>query len=295
MPMLPSELYSQVKRLEIETNRILNSTFAGEYNSAFKGTGVEFEEVRPYMEGDDVRFIDWNVTAKSNQPFVKIFREERELSIFLIIDRSASMVFGSTTETKQALLIKITALLALVSLKNNDRVGLMIFTDQIEKIILPKKGRKHVLRIIEEILAFSPKNAKTNLAEPLELIAKLHLKKSVLFLISDFKNFKYTRALEIVAQKHDLVPIILKDPLETKFPGNLMIRFEDLETQECRLINTGDRPFQTKLTQLAQAQDKALQHYFWGQAIDCIQLETGKPYISTLVNYFKRRTQRKCL
>ncbi|MFA5928783.1 MAG: DUF58 domain-containing protein, partial [Candidatus Margulisiibacteriota bacterium] len=287
--MISADIYSQVKRLEIETNRILNSSFAGEYNSAFKGSGVEFEEVRPYIDGDDVRAIDWNVTAKLNQPFVKIFREERELSIFLLIDRSASMQFGSTAETKKELLLKISALLSLVSMKNNDRVGLILFTDKVEKVILPKKGRKHVLRIIEEIMAFEPKAVQTNLCAPLELVAKLRLKKSVLFLISDFRANDFERPLEIVARKHDLVPIIIRDPREQELPGNVILRLEDLESGEQVLLNTSDRGFQQKYAELSAKQNKALEQYFVGRSIATIQLETGKPYISTLINYFKRR------
>ena len=291
--MLSSEIYSQVKRLEIETNRILNSSFAGEYNSAFKGTGIEFEEVRPYIEGDDVRFIDWNVTAKMTQPFVKVFREERELSIFLLIDRSASMSFGSNSETKKDLLLKISALLALVSMKNNDRVGLIMFSDKVEKVILPKKGRKHVLRIIEEILVFEPTAKTTNLASALELVASLALKRSVLFLVSDFKAEQFKKPLEIVARKHDLVPIIIRDSLESAFPNNLTIRLEDLETNQQLLLNTSDPDFQVKLTGLAQAKLSELKQYFLGQSLDFIELKTGEQYISTLIGFFKRRTRRR--
>ena len=291
--MLSSEIYSQVNRLEIETNRILNSSFAGEYNSAFKGTGIEFEEVRPYIEGDDVRFIDWNVTAKMNQPFVKVFREERELSIFLLIDRSASMSFGSRSETKKELLLKISALLALVSMKNNDRVGLIIFSETVEKVILPKKGRRHVLRIIEEILIFEPTSVTTNLAAPLEFVAKLAMKRSVVFLLSDFKSTNFSRPLEIVAHKHDLIPVIFHDSLESNISGNMTIRFEDLESGQELMVNTGDSNFKQKYNQLSSQKSKALQQYFIGQAMDYIQLNTGEPYISTLISFFKRRTNRR--
>jgi len=291
--MLPAEIYSQVKRLEIETNRILDSSFAGEYNSAFKGLGIEFEEVRPYIEGDDVRFIDWNVTAKMNHPYVKVFREERELSTFLLVDRSASMRFGSESETKKELLLKLSALLALVSMKNNDRVGLIIFTDKIEKVILPKKGRKHVLRIIEEILAFEPSHKQTNLACPLEFIAKLALKKSVLFILSDFKAENFEQPLEIVARKHDAVPIILNDPLETDLPGNTFLRLEGLEDNHCLMINGRDLKFRERFKQNVSQDRKRLHQYFISHAIDFIELQTGKPYLSSLANYFKRRTKRR--
>jgi uncharacterized protein (DUF58 family) len=291
--MLPAEIYSQVKRLAIETNHIVNTTFAGEYHSAFRGLGVEFEEVRPYIEGDDVRFIDWNVTAKMNQPYVKIFREERELSIFLLVDRSASMQFGSVSETKKALLLKLTALLALVSMKNNDRVGLVIFTDQIEKVILPKKGRRHVLRIIEEVLVFNPTRKQTNLACPLEFIAKLALKKSVLFILSDFKSPDFAAPLEIVARKHDVVPIILSDPLERNLSGSGWLRLEDLENQRVVIANLRDPKLHAHFQQKAAAQRQQLRQYFRRQAIDFIELQTEQPYLGPLVNYFQRRIRRR--
>ena len=291
--MLPSEIYSQVKQLEIETNHILDSSFAGEYNSAFKGLGIEFEEVRPYFEGDDVRFIDWNVTAKMNQPFIKVFREERELSVFLLVDRSASMLFGSKQESKKELLLKLTALLALVSMKNNDQVGLVIFSDKIEKVIMPKKGRRHVLRIIEEVLAFEPEEQNTNLTCALEFIAKLAIKKSVLFILSDFMTTSFEKPLDIVYRKHDVVPIIIRDSLELSFLGNSFVRLEGLEDNNIQLINVRDSGFQTNMKELTTQDQKRLYHYFNSRGIDFIELQTGKPYIGSLAKYFKRRTQRR--
>jgi len=293
MTMLSSEIYSQVKYFEIETNRILNSTFSGEYQSAFKGRGIEFEEVRPYIEGDDIRFIDWNVTAKMNQPFVKIFREERELSNFLLIDGSASMYFGSTTELKKELLIKISALLSLVSMKNNDRVGLIIFTDKVEKVIMPKKGRKHVLTIIEEILRFTPVNKTTNLASPLEFLAKLKIKKSVIFILSDFKSPDFKTPLEIVARKHDIIPILFSDHREKVLPRKLVLRLEDLENNTIKTLNLHHHRLQTEFTQKIDNKNKKLRQYFISLAIDFIELETGKPYLTSLINYFRRRTRRR--
>jgi len=291
--MLSLEIYQEVKRLEIETKRIVNSTFAGEYHSAFKGQGMEFDEVRPYMEGDDIRFIDWNVTAKMNYPYVKVFREERELSVFLLIDLSASMFFGSTSETKRQLLLKISALLALVSMKNNDRVGLIIFTDRVEKVILPKKGRKHVLRLIQDILSSEPKSRKTDLANPLSIIAKLPLKKSILFIISDFKSKKFEKPMDIIAKRHDIVPIVIKDSLEKIFFGDFLVRLKDLETGKNIIMDARKKEIRNAFQQKAIEENEKLRNYFISRDLDFIELLTGEPYINKLVNYFKRRIKRK--
>ena len=186
MEKVSPDIYSQVKRLEIETNRIISAELSGNYLSAFKGRGLEFSEVRPYSEGDDIRFIDWNVTARMNEPFIKIFKEERELTVFLVIDLSASMLFGSGSENKKQLLHKIAALLSLVSMKNNDRVGLVLFTDKVEKVIPPRKGRKHVLRLIEELLGYNAHPGETDLGLALEKLNKLKMGSAVVFLLSDF-------------------------------------------------------------------------------------------------------------
>lgn len=291
--MLSAEIYSQVKRLEIETNHIINSSFAGEYNSAFKGRGIEFDQVRPYSEGDDIRFIDWNVTAKMNYPYVKIFREERELSIFLLIDRSSSLLFGSAEESKKDLLLRISALLSLVSMKNNDRVGLIIFTDKVEKVIMPKKGRKHVLRLIRELLAFEPVPARTDIAKPLELLNLIAKKKSVVFLLSDFKADDYQKALEIAAKKHDVVPILIRDNLEKIFKGEQYLRLKDLETKKSFIVDTRDRKFRENFNKEAAAQYTILKKYFVKHNLDLLELTAGEPYLMSLINFFKRRTSRR--
>ncbi len=291
--MLPAEIYSQVKRLEIETNRIIDSSFAGEYQSAFKGRGIEFDQVRAYSDGDDIRFIDWNVTAKMNFPYVKIFREERELSIFLLVDRSSSMLFGSADESKKDLLLKIAALLALVSMKNNDRVGLIIYSDKIEKIVTPKKGRKHVLRLIRELLAFEPVPGKTDLAKPLELLNKIAKRKSVVFILSDFKSDGFEKALELSARKHDIVPILIKDRLEQQFKPDGFLRLKDLETRQTIIINTKDPEFINKFQINTTKQYKDLKKYFLKLNLDLLDLTAGQPYITPLISFFKRRTNRR--
>lgn len=291
--MLSSELYSQVKRLEIETNHIINSSFAGEYQSAFKGRGIEFDQVRPYSEGDDIRSIDWNVTARMNVPYVKVYREERELSIFLLVDRSSSVLFGSAAESKKDLLLKISALLSLVSMKNNDRVGLIIFTDKVEKVIMPKKGRKHVLRLIRELLAFEPVPAKTNLQKPLELLNLIAKKKSIVFILSDFKTEGYQKSLEITAKKHDLIPILIQDNLEKEFKGNTFLRIKDLETKQTIIIDCRDKEFRNKFAQASKDQYEKIKKYFVKHNLDLLALTTGEPYLNILINYFKRRTNRR--
>lgn len=291
--MLSAEIYSQVKRLEIETNHIINSSFAGEYNSAFKGRGIEFDQVRPYSEGDDIRFIDWNVTAKMNYPYVKVFREERELSIFLLVDRSSSLLFGSAAESKKDMLLKISALLSLVSMKNNDRVGLIIFTDKVEKVIMPKKGRKHVLRLIRELLAFEPVPARTNISKPLELLNLVAKKKSIVFILSDFKAEGYQKGLEIAAKKHDVVPILIRDDLEKMFRGEQFLRLKDLETKKSFIVDTRDRKFRENFRKEAELQHNALKKYFVKHNLDLLDLTAGEPYLMSLINFFKRRTSRR--
>jgi len=291
---IDNDIYSQVKRLEIETNRIINAEISGNYLSAFKGRGIEFDEVRPYIEGDDVRFIDWNVTARMNEPFIKIFREERELTVFLIVDMSASLSFGSTIQTKRELMMKITALLSLVSMKNNDRVGLIIFSDRVHKIIPPRKGRKHVLRTIEELLSFKPKTVKTDINSAIEKINKLNLKRSVIFLLSDFlADFNYSKSLEIASKKHDLVPILIKDPLEEKLKGSGFLRVEDSESGETFTVNLDDEIFLENYSRLTQQKYHQLKEFFIKLKADIVELKTGQSYLHTLITSFKKRSQRR--
>jgi len=288
-----SDIYSQVKRLEIETNHIINSTLAGDYSSAFKGQGIEFEEVRPYIEGDEIRFIDWNVTAKMSEPYVKVFREEREISIYLLVDISSSMFFGTASETKKELMLKISALLSLVSMKNNDRVGLMIFTDKVEKVIPPRKGRKHVLRLIEELLNFQPIPAKTDINKALEYLNKLKLKKSVVFLLSDYKGSGYQKSLEITARKHDIVPIVIKDRMEETLKGNSFLRIKDLESRQNLVIDLKDPLFLANYQKETAKFYRELKEWFVSKNLDHLTLTTGEDYLNKLIQFFKRRIRRR--
>lgn len=288
--MLPAELYAEVRKLEIETQRIINASFSGEYLSAFKGRGVEFETVRPYVPGDEVRSIDWHVSARTQQLYVKVFREERELSVFFIVDTSASMFCGTQQETKQQLAVRLTALLSLAAMKNNDRAGLLL-TDPLEQVIMmPRKGRSHVLRILRAVLAYELKTRETHLGAALEKAQRILKKRSVVFILSDFYSHDYHKPLEILARKHDVVPIVLRDTLEQKFPPAGFLRLIEAETGRSRLI-------WTKAAQnYQQSQNKALAdllHDFRRLRLDPLLIETHKPYLPVLLHYFAHKTQRR--
>jgi uncharacterized protein (DUF58 family) len=290
--MISADVYREVQRLEIETNRLINSYFAGEYLSAFKGRGVEFESVRPYVEGDEIRFIDWNVSAKLNQLYVKQYQEERELSIVLTVDVSGSMFFGSGLYTKRELVTRLAALLGLVALKNNDRVGLILFDEKVRKVIMPRKGRKHTLTLIRELLMYEPQRTMTNIREPLELINRMLKKKSVVILLSDFIGTGQEQALDITARKHDFVPIVITDPLEEKISGSVFVRLEDLETGAQKIVYTGDPAVQGYLREQKRRRT-ALTTDFRKRSLEPLFLSTNEPYLPKLMRYFKKRTGRR--
>ncbi len=291
--MIQKELLAQVKKLEIETNRIINSTVSGEYQSAFKGLGMEFQEVRPYQIGDEVKFIDWNVSARTGTPHIKVYREERELNIFLLVDLSASENFGTYGETKKALATKIAAIMALTALKNNDRVGLLIFTDKVEKFIPYKKGRSHVLRILREIMSFQPEHKQTNISRALEHINLVAKRKSVVFLISDFQDNDFKKTFEITSRKHDLVPVLIRDRFELKALPFGFLRLQNYETGATRIINTRDNDFLNKYQAKNKEHLGSLKNIFIKNTGDLIELVTGEAYLEKIVSFFKRRTLRK--
>ncbi|MDX9755201.1 MAG: DUF58 domain-containing protein, partial [bacterium] len=249
--MIPRELISQIRRIEIRTNRLVNDVLAGEYHSVFKGRGVEFEEVREYQAGDDIRTIDWNVTARMGQPFVKRYREERELTVMLLVDASSSSLFGTTEKMKGELAVELSALLAFSAIKNNDRVGLMLFTNTIEKYIPPKKGKNHVLRLIRELLLFEPKGGSTDINAALEFLGKVLKRKSVVFLLSDFMTENYHEALRITNQRHDLITISITDPREVEMPPIGFLELQDAETGEIIVIDTYDPAVRSHFAQEA--------------------------------------------
>ncbi len=290
--MLPKELIQAVKRLEIATRRAVNDQLAGEYHSVFKGRGMDFSEVREYQPGDDIRVIDWNVSARMDGLFVKQFVEERELTVFLLVDASGSQSFGSRDKLKLTTAAEIAALLAFTAVKNNDRVGLATFTDQVETFIPPKKGRKHVLRVITEILNTNPKGQQTRMKEALEFLSKVNRKRAVVFLVSDFLDDGFERTLNIVNRRHEIIPVVIADPMEEILPNMGLVPFEDPETGEVVLVDTADPRVREAFDRAANDRKRAREKMFRRLRIDPIQIQTGSNYVEPLVAYFRRRSKR---
>ncbi|TES94143.1 MAG: DUF58 domain-containing protein [Candidatus Cloacimonadota bacterium] len=291
--MLPKELLKHIRRIEIRTKRLVNEVFAGEYESVFKGQGVEFSEVREYVPGDDIRRIDWNVTARMGHPYVKKFQEERELTLTFVVDASSSEYFGTISLQKINLASEVTALLSFSALSNNDKVALLLFTDRIEKFIPPKKGRSHILRIIRDLLYFKPQGKKTNITLALEHLNRVMKKRSIVFLISDFLDTGFEKPMKITAQKHDLIAIRILDPLELSIPGfSGWMLLEDAETGKIGWFDTGNRKGRMdyglrKLDTLEKQNE-----FFSSNNIDLIDLNTSKPYVDELVRFFTVRERR---
>lgn len=291
--MLPKEVLKHIRRIEIRTKRLVNEVFSGEYESVFKGHGVEFSEVREYVPGDDIRRIDWNVTARMGHPYVKKFREERELTLTFVVDVSSSEYFGSISRQKINLASEVTALLSFSALSNNDKVSLLLFSDRIEKFVPPKKGRRHILRIIRDLLYFKPKGKGTNISIALEHLNRVIRKKSIVFLISDFLDKGFEKPMKITARKHDLIAIRILDPLELSIPGfSGWILLEDAESSNIGWIDTGDRKrrldYGMKKMDLLEKQSE----FFSSNDIDLIDLNTSKPYVDELVRFFTTRERR---
>lgn len=290
--MLTKELLGKVRQIEIRTKGLVNQVFSGEYHSIFKGRGMAFSEVREYQIGDDIRNIDWNVTARFGHPFVKIFEEERELTVMLLVDLSGSQSFGSVKKTKQQIAAELSAIFAFSALKNNDKVGMILFSDKIEKFIPPKKSKSHTLRIIRELLSFEPSGKGTNLNLALEYLTKTIKKRSIVFLLSDFNDKGYDKLISIVSRKHDLVPIVLEDKREAEIPKIGLIHFVDPETGKSVLIDSsseGFREWYQNATNKIHAEQKQT---FVKNDIDYININTNESYIKPLVNFFKAREKR---
>jgi uncharacterized protein (DUF58 family) len=290
--LLTKELLQQVRQIEIRTRGIVNEVFSGEYHSVFKGRGMEFSEVREYQIGDDIRSIDWNVTARFGHPYIKIFEEERELTVMLLVDLSGSLVFGSVEKTKQRIAAELTSILAFSAMKNNDKVGLILFTDRIEKFVPPRKGRIHVLRIIRDVLSFAPQGNQTNIRGALEYFHHTIKKKSIAFLISDFIDRGYDRILNIVGRKHDLVGINLQDPREKELPKSGLIKFKDAETGKIRFVDTSNKLVQEKFYSTMKYHQDYRKDLFIKSGLDSININIGESYIKPLVNFFKARERR---
>ncbi|MCD6250568.1 MAG: DUF58 domain-containing protein [candidate division Zixibacteria bacterium] len=290
--MIPKEILKKVRHIEIRTKRLVNDLFSGEYHSTFKGQGMEFEEVREYQPGDDIRLIDWNVTARTGFPHVKKFREERELSIVLLVDASSSGRFGTRDRFKSEVAAELGALLAFSAIKNNDKVGLIIYTDRIEKFVPPKKGRSHVLRLIREIIFFEPEGVGTDTGLALEYLSKVIKRKSVVFLISDFLCEDFVRPMQVANKKHDVIAIKISDPREATFENVGLIELEDTETGEVVMINTGSREFRREFAARADEDLQNLQRNFKLINTDFINIRTDQSYIAPLANFFKMREKR---
>ena len=290
--MLTKELLKEVRQIEIKTRGVVNDVFSGEYHSVFKGRGMEFSEVREYQPGDDVRSIDWNVTARFGHPFIKIFEEERELTVMLLVDLSGSLVFGTVEKTKQQIAAELSAILAFSAMKNNDKVGLILFTDQIEKFVPPRKGRSHVLRIIREVLSFEPRGNKTDLKGALEYFNHTIKKKSIAFLISDFIDEGYEKIIRIVGKKHDLIGLVLRDPREKELPKAGLIKFRDAETNQIRHVDTSNKEVRNWFYKKHKEDDEKLRSLFISGRIDSIKIDAGTSYIKPLVDFFKLREKR---
>ena len=286
------ELLKQVRQIEIKTKGLVNQVFSGEYHSVFKGRGMEFSEVREYQFGDDIRNIDWNVTARFGHPFIKIFEEERELTVILMADLSGSLIFGTEDKTKQQIAAELSAILAFSALKNNDKVGLLLFTNKIEKFVPPRKGKKHVLRIIREVLSFEPEGKTTNIREALEYLNHAIKKRSIVFLLSDFMDEGYDKILRVVGKRHDFIGIVMNDKRENEIPQMGLVKFTDAETGEERWIDTNDSRIRSHLTEVRQRVTTQRKSLFIKSHLDSVEIQTGKDYVKPLVQFFRVRGKR---
>jgi uncharacterized protein (DUF58 family) len=287
--MLPREIIKKVRRIEIHTSHIVDELLSGSWNSAFKGRGIEFEEVRPYQYGDDVRTIDWNVTARTGRPFVKLFREERELSVMLLVDQSASQSLGTHWQTKRELVTELSATLAFSAIKGNDKVGLTLFTDGIEKFVPPRKGTRHVLRIIRELLFCDPIGQGTSLRKVLDHLNRTASRRTVVFLISDFQDSGYERSLKIASSKHDIIPLVIADQREFTMPNVGLIRLRDAETGQMVVLDTFSRANRRAYEKYARRQAEERDELFRTMRIEPIHIDTGEDFVEPLRRFFHKR------
>lgn len=290
--MIPKEILRKVRHIEIRTRGLVNDLFGGEYHSIFKGRGMTFSEVREYQPGDDIRLIDWNVTARSNVPHVKVFEEERELTVYLVVDISSSGVFGTTNKFKKDIGTEIAAVLGFSAIKNKDKVGLILFSNEVEKYIPPKKGRSHVLRVIRELLYHKAKNDGTSISNVLDFLLKVAKRKSVVFVISDFLDEGFWKQLSMVNQKHDVIGIRVYDPAELEFPNIGYQKIHDPETGESFWIDTGKKKERDSYNQLAQAQFRRIKKDCEQIQFDLIDISTNEDFVEPLMKYFKLRELR---
>lgn len=291
--MLPKEIIKKIRRIEIKTSRMVSDIFAGQYHSVFKGRGMEFDEVREYQPGDEIRSIDWNVTARMGHPFIKKFVEERQLTVMLLMDASGSSFFGTQGQLKSEVAAELCSVLAYSAIKNNDRVGLIIFSDRIEKFIPPRKGSRHVLRVIREVLYNKPQGKKTDIRCALDYLNNVMHKKTVSFLISDFLDCEFKQQLSITNKRHDLIAVSITDPREQALPPAGIIRLEDAETQKVCLVDAGDKvlreAFEKKSAAILAKRDKI----FKQAGVDLIKIRTDVPYTKELIRFFRKRDKKR--
>jgi uncharacterized protein (DUF58 family) len=290
--VLARELIRRIRKLEIRTRKVVADMLAGQYHSVFKGRGMAFSEVRQYQPGDEVRTIDWNVTARMNEPYVKVFTEERELTVMLLVDVSASKEFGSRERTKSEIAAEVAAQIAFSAIANNDRVGLILFSDRVEKVVPPRKGRTHVMRLVSDILAFQPVGRGTDLGVGLGYLRRVAKRKAVTFLISDFLAKDYEKPLRLVGRKHDLVPVVISDPLEEAFPRLGLVEMEDPETGERFVVDTADPLVRGRFARAMQAARDERRRLFQKLELEHVELRAGEDYGNALVRFFRARSRR---
>jgi len=290
--MTPAEFFREIRRIEIYTRRLVNDQLAGQYHSVFKGRGMAFEEVRQYQWGDDVRLIDWNVSARMSDVYVKLFVEEREMTVILLVDVSASEGFGTVRQNKAALLARLAATLAFSAIKNNDRVGLVMFTDRVELFVPPKKGKKHVLRVVSEILRFRPERRGTDLNAGLDFLGRIARRKAVVFLLSDFIASGYDRAVRLAAAKHDLVPVCITDPREEELPDVGILHLEDPETGEVGVVDTSSARVREAFKTSVLKRRAERERLFRRLQMDFINIATSTEDLEPLVRFFELRMRR---
>jgi uncharacterized protein (DUF58 family) len=290
--LLPKDLIKRIRKLEITTRKVVSDLLAGQYHSVFKGRGMAFSEVRQYQPGDEIRIIDWNVTARMNEAFVKVFTEERELTVMLVVDVSASQEFGTRSRSKSEICAEVAAQIAFSAIANNDRVGLILFSDSVEKVIPPKKGRKHVLRVVSDILSHRPASRGTDLNVGLNYLSRLAKRKAVTFVISDFLASNFETSLRIVSRKHDLVPVMISDPLEDAFPKLGLVELEDPETGERALVDTSDRRVRSRYEQAMLSRRGELRKLFKKLELEHVELHAGEEYVVALARFFRARARR---
>ena len=291
--MLSADLVRRIRRIQIRTSRLVTDVLAGQYHSAFKGRGMEFEEVRPYLVGDDVRTIDWNVSARLGDPHVKLFREERELTVILAVDLSGSLAFGSRGELKRELVAEIAGTLAFSAIRNNDKVALLAFTDRVELFVPPRKGPRHVLRIVRELMALEPKGTGTDLPAALEELRRIFRRSGVLFLASDFIAEGCERPFRALRQRHDLIPIVVEDRRERELPDIGLVELTDAERGDRLVVDTSDPRVRRRFASLADARRQLQVDAFRRLGADPIRIETGENFVDPIAAYFRRREGRR--